>query len=124
VLRMRNNKNQSDFLLQEYCNDKTTRILSKIPIVKNKARKRFVILFILEMIKTPAVQFQEIAQALNDEVKAKSNETRIQDFFREVDLDYEKVSILLTFFLPRWGKITLCIDLTEWDLGKKTNSIF
>lgn len=84
--------------MQDYCDDKITRILDKIPIVENKARKRFVILFILGMIKTRTVQFQEVAQALNDEVKAKSNEIRIQDFFREVDLDYEKVSILLAFF--------------------------
>jgi len=109
--------------MQEYCNDEITRILDKIPIVENKARKRFVILFILGMIKTRAVQFQEVAQALNDEVKAKSNETRIQDFFREVNMDYEKVAILLAFFLPRRGKVTLCIDRTEWDFGKSQFNI-
>jgi hypothetical protein len=70
------------------------------------------------MIKTRAVQFCEIAQALNDKVKAGSNEVRIQDFFREVTLDYEQVALLLAMFLPRRGKITLCIDRTEWDFGK------
>ena len=69
--------------MQKYCNSEITRILNKIPIVENLARKKFVVLFVLAMIKTRAVQFCEIAQALNDNVKAISNEVRIQDFFRE-----------------------------------------
>ena len=104
--------------MKEFCNDEITGILDKIPIVENKARKKFVILFVLAMIKTRAVQFCEVAQALNDKVKASSNEVRIQDFFREVELNYEQVAILLAMFLPRRGKVTLCIDRTEWDFGK------
>ena len=104
--------------MQKYCNTEITSILEKIPIVKNLARKKFVILFVLAMIKTRAVQFCEIAQALNDKAKASSNEVRIQDFFREVALNYEQVALLLAMFLPRRGKVTLCIDRTEWDFGK------
>lgn len=70
------------------------------------------------MIKTRSVQFCEVAQALNDQVKATSNEVRIQDFFREVSLDYEQLAILLAMFLPKRGEVTLCIDRTEWDFGK------
>ena len=104
--------------MKEFCNDEITGIFDKIPIVENKARKKFVILFVLAMIKTRAVQFCEIAQSLNDKVKASSNEVRIQDFFREVELNYEQVALLLAMFLPRRGKVTLCIDRTEWDFGK------
>lgn len=32
-------------------------------------------------------------------------------------LDYQQVAILLSWFLPR-GKVSLCIDRTEWDFGK------
>ena len=104
--------------MQKYCNSEITSIFDKIPIVENLARKKFVVLFVLAMIKTRAVQFCEIAQALNDKVKAISNEVRIQDFFREVPLNYEQVALLLAAFLPRRGKVTLCIDRTEWDFGK------
>jgi hypothetical protein len=104
--------------MKNFCNAEVTAILDKIPIVKNLARKKFVILFVLAMIKTRAVQFCEIAQALNDKVLASSNEVRIQDFFREVALDYGQVALLLAMFLPRRGKVTLCIDRTEWDFGK------
>lgn len=115
---LRNIKNQRHFPMQNYCSDKVTRILDEFPIVTNKARKRFIVLFILAMIKTRSVQFCEIAQELNDNVKASSNEVRIQDFFREVQLNYEQVALLLCMFLPRRGKLTLCIDRTEWDFGK------
>jgi len=115
---LRNIKNQSYFLMKEYCGDEITQILDEIPIVENKARKKFVFLFVLAMIKTRAVQFCEVAQELNDQVKAKSNEIRIQNFFRQVELNYEQVALLLSMFLPKRGKVTLCIDRTEWDFGK------
>ena len=102
----------------KFCTDEVTSILDKIPIVENKARKKFVVLFIFALIKTRKVQFCELAEELNPSVLASSNETRIQDFFREVEIDYEKVALLLAFFLPRRGKLTLCIDRTEWDFGK------
>jgi len=104
--------------MKQYCSTEVTAILDKVPIVRNLARKKFIVLFVLAMIKSRSVQFCEIAQHLNDEVKASSNETRIQDFFREVELSYEQVALLLAMFLPRKGKVTLCIDRTEWDFGK------
>ena len=33
-------------------------------------------------------------------------------------MNYEQVALLLAAFLPRRGKVTLCIDRTEWDFGK------
>lgn len=104
--------------MKQYCSAEVTSILDKLPIVRNLARKKFIVLFVLAMIKTRSVQFCEVAQNLNDKVKATSNETRIQDFFREVELNYEQVALLLAVFLPRKGKVTLCIDRTEWDFGK------
>ena len=89
--------------MKPFCGDKVIQLLDKFPIVVNKARKKFVVSFILSMIKMRAVQFCEIAQGLNDAVKATSNETRIQDFFREVKLNYAQVALLLAMFLPRKG---------------------
>ena len=104
--------------MKKYCKREVMGILDKFPIVKNGQRKNFVLMFILSMIKVRSVQFQNIAKELNNEVKQKSNEVRIQDFFREVELNYDQIALLLAFFLPRSGKITLCMDRTEWDFGK------
>jgi hypothetical protein len=97
--------------------EQISKSLAKVPIVGNLARKKFIILFILGLIKSRNIQFCEIAQHLNDEAKLSSNEVRIQDFFREVELDYFYVAVLLVSLLPKKGKLRLCIDRTEWDLG-------
>ena len=97
--------------------DKITEILNKVPIVKNLARKKFISQFAIGLIKSRNVQFYAVAQHLNDSAKLKSNEVRIQDFFREVDLDYAMVAILLLSLLPSNRKLRLCIDRTNWKFG-------
>ncbi|RIY04253.1 transposase, partial [Hymenobacter rubripertinctus] len=64
------------------------------------------------------MQFCEVAQHLNDAVKPASNETRIQDFFRQTDLDYRLLAHFLLTLLPTTGKLRLCLDRTEWDFGR------
>lgn len=86
-------------------------------IVKNLARKKFIGRFVAGLIKSRNVQFCQVAQHLNDEVQTASNEVRIQDFFREVNLNYQSVALLLLSLLPNKQKLRLCIDRTEWDFG-------
>ena len=97
---------------------KITTLLHSVPLVRNLARKKFVARFVLGLFKSRNVQFCEVAQHLNDGVKLASNETRIQDFFREADLDYVALAVLLVGLLPGTGKLRLCIDRTEWDFGR------
>ena len=99
--------------MNQRLSDEITRVLSKAKIVDNLARKKFIGLFILGLIKSRNVQFCEIAHHLNNEAKLSSNETRIQDFFREVDIDYFYVALLLLQFLPAKKNLRLCIDRTE-----------
>jgi len=98
--------------------DKIKEVFSKVKIVQNLARQKFVLSFLLGLIKSRKVQFCEIAQHLNEQVQDISNEVRIQDFFRQVELDYEQVALLMCLFLNRKDKVRLCIDRTEWDFGK------
>lgn len=101
---------------QSFVNE-ITKILGQVPIVKNLARKKFISQFVIGLIKSGNVQFKRVAEHLNDRAKVSSNEVRIQDFFREVDLDYVLVSTLLLSLLPKRGKLRICIDRTEWDFG-------
>lgn len=96
---------------------KITTILQRAPVVRNLARQKFVSQFILALLKSRNVQFGEVAHHLNDAVKVASNETRIQDFFRETDLNYLVVAQLLLSLMPTQGKLRLCLDRTEWDFG-------
>lgn len=88
-----------------------------IPIVQHLSRKKFVWQFVKAMIKMRTVQFSELATELNDEVQEASNERRIQAFFRDSAIDYQKVALLLSMFLPA-GKVILSLDRTEWDFGR------
>lgn len=98
--------------------DKITTVLQQVPLVTHLSRKKFVARFIIALIKSRKVQFCEVAHHLNDTVKLASNETRIQDFFRQAALDYTALAVLLVSLLPRQAKLRLCMDRTEWDFGK------
>lgn len=91
--------------------------MDAFPIVSHLSRQKFVWQFVKALVKTRNVQFPELATELNDEVKEDSNERRIQAFFKDATIDYHIAATLLTMFLPK-GKITLCIDRTEWDFGR------
>lgn len=97
--------------------DEITTVLQNVPIVANLARKKFVSQFIIGLIQSRKVQFCEIAHYLNNKAKLASNEVRIQDFFREVEIDYPLVATLLLGLFPRKKKLRICIDRTEWDFG-------
>ena len=104
--------------MKQRLSTKITTLLRQVPIVGNLARQKFVAQFIIALLKSRNVQFCEVAQHLNDGVKPASNETRIQDFFREVDVHYLLLARLLVRLLPAQGKLRLCIDRTEWDFGR------
>lgn len=99
-------------------NDKIREVFCKVKIVQNLARQKFIFRFLVGLIKSRKVQFCEVAQHLNEQVQDVSNEVRIQDFFRQVELDYEQVALLLCLFVKCKDKVRLCIDRTEWDFGK------
>lgn len=90
-----------------------TDVLQNVPIVTNLARKKFVSQFVVGLIKSRNIQFCEIAQHLTDKAKIASNENRIQDFFRDVAIDYYAVAVLLISLLPKNRKVRLCIDRTD-----------
>ncbi len=102
---------KSDFIRE------ITTLLDKANIVRNAARKNFIARFVIALIKSRNVHFAEIAHHLNDDVKIASNETRIQDFFREVEIDFVAVAKLIINILPRNVKLRVCIDRTEWNFG-------
>ena len=97
---------------------KITTLLRCVQLVPHLSRQKFVSQFIIALLKSRNVQFCEVAQHLNDAVKVASNETRIQDFFREADLNYLVLAQLLLGLLPATGKLRLCLDRTEWDFGR------
>jgi hypothetical protein len=103
--------------MNQNLNSEIRQILDKLQLVKHSCRKDFIGLYIPSLIRCGSVQFHQAAKYLNDEVKVKSNTTRIQDFYREVEIDYNVVALLLLVLMPKNGKLRICIDRTEWDFG-------
>lgn len=84
----------------------------------NLARKKFICLFVEGLIRSRDVQFPEVASSMSTDVSSSSNHRRIQDFFANYELDYVQIAILLYCLLPKWGKLELSIDRTNWSYGK------
>ena len=88
----------------------------------NLSRKKFMFSFIMSMIDMRSVQFSEIATKLNEESKADSNMRRIQSFFENYELDYERFAVLWMNLCPA-RKLTICIDRTNWKFGGQNINI-
>lgn len=102
--------------MKKIISNEVTKLLYKIPLAKNLARKKFISSFLLGLIDSRKIQFQEVALHMESTAKVESVERTIQSFFKEYEFDYQQVCVLLVMFLRR-DKISLSIDRTEWDFG-------
>lgn len=103
--------------MKDFLSPKLIKLLGNLCLVNHLSRQKCAIQAILAMIKTRSVQLSELGFELNDEVKASSNERRLQSFFKEATLNEDEFAFLLSLFLS-FGKIDLSMDRTEWDFGK------
>ncbi|AFM02838.1 transposase family protein [Bernardetia litoralis DSM 6794] len=94
------------------------KLIDRFPILSHLSRKKFLAIYILALINSRNVQFCETANHLNPEVKNKSNETRIQDFYRKAELNFDQIALLFFCIFPSSQKLDIVIDRTEWDFGK------
>lgn len=86
-------------------------------ISAHKARVEFMARFLMALIQTRTVNLAQIALGLNAKVKTGSNYRRCQRFLAEVDFEEEVIGQVILKLLPE-GKLSLCIDRTEWEFGK------
>ena len=92
-------------------------MVRELKIVPNKQRQEFICCLIEGIIKSRSVIFSEIADKIDKPIKVESIERRIQDFFKEVSIDYTQLMLFFLSFIPH-EKLTLSIDRTEWDFGQ------
>lgn len=88
----------------------------------HKARRDFIIRFIVSLILCRSVQYSDLSQVFNDEVEKESNHRRIQDFIANYNLSYVQIALLTSCFLPK-GKWDLSIDRTNWKFGGQSFNI-
>ena len=81
-------------------------------------RMEFLGNFISSIIRSRSVNMQKVAENIEGKAKVESNYRRIQRLFEKQEIDYDMVSKLLATILPENEKWTLCMDRTNWKLGK------
>jgi hypothetical protein len=101
--------------------------LEKIEFIYNKrlhkSRIKFLESVIPAIICAKSVQYHAIGAEMKGAVQENSKTRRIYNFITSYELDYEFISYFLLLLLPSKGKLTLCIDRTEWDFGIYTHNI-
>lgn len=80
------------------------------------SRQKFIIHFLFAMITARQVQFPEIAAHFNSPASAASRLRRIQRFFADFTFSDQWLAHLIMKWLPT-GKLTLCLDRTNWQFG-------
>ena len=96
---MSNQASKQPLRMKQIIKDEIIKLLGKIPLAKNLARKKFISSFILGLLDSKKVQFQEIALHIESEAQLESVERNIQSFFKDYDFDYQQVCLLLSLFL-------------------------
>ncbi len=83
----------------------------------------FMSTFIMALLSSKNVQYHSIAACISGEALEGSKVRRTQRFMSEFDLYFYSVADFLLNLLPKKGKITFCLDRTEWQFGEFTHNM-
>jgi hypothetical protein len=84
----------------------------------NAARVGFVSIFLIALIRVRTVNLAEIATVLSSEAKVASRYKRLQRFFREFEVDYESIALMVVKVMKIPEPWVISIDRTDWKFGK------
>jgi transposase len=89
----------------------------------NKARIRFISLFIIALCKVKTVNYDRLASGFDTKVDKLSSYRRIQRFMSDFDLPMKLISQLIFSLLPKKKDLILVLDRTNWKFGEKNINI-
>jgi hypothetical protein len=89
----------------------------------NKARLKFMVLFILALNQVRTVGFEKLAMAFDHKAKPGSSLRRVQRFMAAYDLQNDLIAKLIFVLLPVKPPYRLSLDRTNWKLGSKDINI-
>jgi len=92
-------------------------------IVLSKSRMETLIMLIIGMIGSRTVNLSHVASERGSTAKVASTYRRLQRFFQHVKVGEDWAARLIISLLGLTGQRTLCLDRTNWKLGKKDINI-
>jgi hypothetical protein len=84
----------------------------------NKARLGFLLSFTTSLILCSTIKLSRIALYLKNDTKTESNYRRIQNFFKNFNMDYQEYVHFVLSYLPSNQSFYLVMDRTNWKFGK------
>lgn len=81
-------------------------------------RIKFLVLFLMALIKVRSVNLTRIATAFNANALIASNYRRIQRFLAHCEIDYAVFARLILHLFPITGDYIISIDRTNWRFGR------
>jgi hypothetical protein len=90
----------------------------------HKARIKFFVLLCTALCKMQTVCFERLAEGMDSDAQISSCLRRIQRFFAEFVIDYDKIASILFSLLPCKSNLIISIDRTNWQFGKTDINIF
>jgi len=89
------------------------------------ARVQFIGLFVIAVIKVGLGGLIQIATAFERNVECSSSLRRIERFLNDYVVDFKAISRLIVSLqgIDKWKNIVLCLDRTNWKVGKKNINI-
>lgn len=89
----------------------------------NKARIRFIALFILALCKARSINLTLVADSFESSSKSESSYRRIQRFIADFSLSSTLIAKLIFNLLPNEKQLILTIDRTNWKFGDSNINI-
>lgn len=89
----------------------------------SKPRVDLITLFIIAVSKVGSINLSKIALAMDNKCLKDSNYRRLQRFIKEVDIGKSGLILMILNLLGKHDPMTLLIDRTNWDFGKKKINI-
>jgi hypothetical protein len=74
----------------------------------NSARLAFVSIFLIALTRVKTVNLAEIATGFSGKAKVESHYKRLQNFFRDFEVDYESIALMIVKVMLSVGLLRLC----------------
>ena len=84
----------------------------------NRARIRFIVAFVVALMKVTTVNLTKVANALSGTARKSSNYRRIQRFFSGFAFDHNAWAEMVLRLIPIDGDFVISIDRTNWRFGR------
>lgn len=84
----------------------------------NGARLAFVSTFLIALMRVKTVNMVEIATGFSGKAKVESHYKRLQRFFKDFELDYSSIALMVVRVMKIPEPWVIFIDRTDWQFGK------